>query len=661
MYRFTLLLFLFCLLSSPLITSAASLSLGPTSGTFTTGSTFDVSIFLNSGEQPVNAVGAFLQFPPDKLQLVSPSVGKSIIGVWVTAPQFNNQTGEVSLEGVIPGGLKADNGLLTTLTFRVKSVGQAVVKFLNQSKVLLNDGVGTDALEKIQNGIYQLVLPPPAGPLVASETHPDQSKWYPNDNLVLTWASGESSVQGYSYVLNEEPIDVPDDVSEGLRNGVSHKSLTEGRHFFHIKALRAGVWGETTHFAVLVDKTPPAEFPLEILPDPRTASRRPVMQFATTDNSSGFDHYELKLVSLQASDKLDQGEQSLFIETTSPYVPQTLALGDYDVIVRAYDIAGNYREVTKRLAIVTPLFQIFSDRGLVIRNIFAIPWPWLWGILGLLLIFLAYLSWRFRLIHFHLYRAHENKALPEHVQDQLSELQKYRERYGKALMIIFLLGSILSTRQVSAQVSGEALVPPVVTSISRHISNRDIFYLGGRSDSPNSQVIIYLQNPTTGELTSYKVSTDNDGEWFYRHGSLLPAGGYLLWTQAKQGNELSPPGPQFGLAVDAEAWQFGASRLSYEVIYLFAILILLIALVWLSVDVLIHRKKIKHRRALLNHEVRQAEESVRRGFALLRRDIEEELRATRDKEARENLLLDLEKVEKYIGKEVWDVEKVRYN
>lgn len=636
------------------------MSLSPSSGTFTVGSTFDVSILISSGGQTANAIGAFLQFPPDKLQLVSPSVGKSIVGVWVTAPQFNNQTGQVSLEGVIPGGLKTDSGLLTTLTFRVESVGPATVKFLSQSKVLLNDGVGTDALDKIQNGIYQLILPPPAGPVVTSETHPDQTKWQANDNLVLTWASDENDVQGYSYVLNAEPIDVPDDVSEGLRRGVSYQNLTEGRRYFHIKALRAGVWGETTHFTVLVDKTSPAEFSLEILPGARTASRRPVIQFATIDNSAGLDRYELKLVSLQAGTGGDRGEQPLFIETDSPYAPPTLALGDYDVIVRAYDVAGNYREVTKRLAIIIPLFQIFSDRGLVIRNFLSIPWPWLWGLLGVCLIIFAYLSRRFRLLHFHLHHQHKNKVLPKRVQDQLSELRKYRERYGKALLAILLFGSLIFGQRVLAAENG-ALAPPMVTTISRHISNRDIFYVGGQAGAPGTEVIVYLQNPATGELTSYKVATDNNGNWFYRHNSPLAAGGYLLWTQTKQGNEFSPSGPQLGLAVESQALQFGASRLSYEVIYLIIIVILLALLIFLVVDVIIRWRRIKHRRQLLDHEVRQAEESVRRGFALLRRDIKEELRSTREQEARENLLVDLQKVEEYIGKEIWDVAEVEYN
>lgn len=70
-------------------------------------------------------------------------------------------------------------------------------------------------------------------------------------------------------------------------------------------------------------------------------------------------------------------------------------------------------------------------------------------------------------------------------------------------------------------------------------------------------------------------------------------------------------------------------------------------------------------------EIREAEESVRRGFAVLRRDIQAELAAVNkvkisgqfspeEERFATQLLKDLEEVENYIGKEIWDVEKVDF-
>lgn len=647
---------------APLVAQAASLSLAPAGGTFTVGSTFDVSLALNSEEQTVNAVGAFIQFPPDKLQLVSPSVGKSVVGVWVAAPQFNNQTGEIRLEGVMPGGLKTSNGLLTTLTFRVKSVGTAGLKFSDQSRVLLNDGVGTDVLNKLQGGIYTLVLPPPAGPLVVSETHPDQTKWYRNNNPVLSWSADKQAVTGYSYVLNTEPVDIPDDISEGGRQTVSYRGVSDGHQYFHIKALRDGVWGETTHYGVQIDQTPPALFSAEILPSARTSRRQPVFQFATTDAASGLDHYELKLVPLSANTNggVSGSSQPLFIESTSPYVAQPLELGDYDVIVRAYDVAGNYQETITRLSVVTTVFDLVSDRGLVIKGWLEVSWPWVWGLLGLLVLVLALVAYKLRRSHRHLGQASTQAELTPQLNAQLEELKRYRERYGKVLVWLLVTSLTFYTGAVSVR-AAESLPPPVVSTISRHISNRDIFYIGGTSEVANGEVIIYLQNPATGELWSYQTQTDSHGDWFYRHDHLLSAGAYLLWVQARQGELQSPTGPQLGLAVESQALQFGASRLSYETVYLIVMISLFLGIILLVGDVIVHARRVRRQKRQRQEEIRGAQESVRRGFAVLRRDLMHELKSEKEHNARERLLADLARVEKYIGKEVWDIEQVEYN
>src|SRR3989338_3874286 len=182
-------------------------------------------------------LGVARRFPVAKLQLVSPNTSVSVISLWTSQPQFNNQTGRVRLQGGIPRGINVNNALVATLTFRVKSVGTAILNFSDQSKVLLNDGLGTDDLSRQENAVYSLILPPPAGPIVVSETHPDQSVWYSNPNVILKWATTEA-VQSYSYIFDEEPVSRPYDSGEGTRSSVIYKNVPDGKHYFHIKALR---------------------------------------------------------------------------------------------------------------------------------------------------------------------------------------------------------------------------------------------------------------------------------------------------------------------------------------------------------------------------------------------------------------------------------------
>lgn len=148
----------------PALSRAATLSIDPAGGSFVAESTFNVSIFLDTEKEEVNAVDFGLIFPADKLQIVSPSTGFSVVSSWVHQPSFNNQLGRISFQGVMPSGIYAEKGLIATVTFRAKSLGRAVLKFTDNSAVILNDGKGTDVLKGTTNGIYDLVLPRRHGP-----------------------------------------------------------------------------------------------------------------------------------------------------------------------------------------------------------------------------------------------------------------------------------------------------------------------------------------------------------------------------------------------------------------------------------------------------------------------------------------------------------------
>ncbi len=650
---------------------ATSLSISPTTGTFTIGSTIEVPIYLNTQGQSINAVAVFLKFPPDKLQLVSPSTGRSIIDIWPALPRFNNLSGEVELQGLVPGGINTSGGLITTLTFRVKSVGQATVKLLDESKVLLNDGLGTDSLTHLISGIYQLVLPPPAGPIVTSSTHPDSTKWVANSTLGLNWVAADEAVEGYSYVLDTAPTTLPDDISEGSRTDVTYKNLADGIHYFHIKALRRGSWGGVTHFSASIDTTPPAEFPIDIIPSARTTRRQPSAQWTTTDNLSGVDYYELKSIPLTpriVEAINNDSARSLFIEVQSPYTLPTLERGRYDVIIRAYDHAGNFQEMVEGLTIVNPLFKLIGGQGLEIGGAVTLSWAWVWLFFFIAILFLWQAVLKVRNWHRSLDERRTKKVLPDEVKQQLEELRHYQTKYGKVILLVisFSLLGLMFGRSVEA--IEKIVPPPLITTVSRAITNQDIFYIGGKTDVGETPVLIYFQNLATGETTSFETVSDKDGEWFYRHNTFLTSGRYQLWAQSRIGEEWSPPSPQFNMNVQPTALQFGTSRLSYSVIFLIIILILSGTVIILLIYAVVYRYRGRKKHELLIREVHEAEESVRRGFAILRRDITTELAlikkakldrelAEEEKQTEEHLLKDLSAVERYIGREIWEVEQ----
>lgn len=421
--------------------NGASFYVSPASGSFAAGSTFTVSIFVNTGGRNVNAVEADLRFPPDKLQVVSPTAGSSFVAVWVAQPTYSNALGTLNFKGGIPSpGINTSAGLISTVTFRVRAIGMAPITFTDQSKVLLDDGKGTNILTTTAGATYNLILPPPEGPLVSSPTHSDQSRWYRNANPVFTWQR-DPEIRGFSYILNQEPIDIPDDISDGSVTLVSYKNVGDGTWFFHIKALGPTGWGGVTHYAANIDTTPPAAFPIEITPRARTVVRQPVIFFNTTDQTSGIDHFEIKLLKVglpgvATEEEIKEAQQQLtpfFIETGSPYRSPLLGRGTYDVIVRAYDKAGNAREGTRKLKIVTAVFTPFGGEGFLIRGGVILTWSWFWIILGGLIILLLYLA------HF-LYKAHnevEEKLMRgvwkigHRVAEDLKVLLEKQKEYGK--------------------------------------------------------------------------------------------------------------------------------------------------------------------------------------------------------------------------------------
>ncbi|OGZ72435.1 MAG: hypothetical protein A2908_03300 [Candidatus Staskawiczbacteria bacterium RIFCSPLOWO2_01_FULL_38_12b] len=515
--------------------------------------------------------------------------------------------------------------------------------------------------------MYNLILPPPQGPIVSSETHSDQSKWYANKNVILRWAS-TSAIENYSYVLDKDPAGSPDNIAEGNNATVIYKNLDDGTQYFHIKSFRDGTWGGVTSFGINIDTQPPAEFLPEFAPSSRTSSKNQIIKFQTSDAFSGTLYYEIKVIPLSPKSSIVKSNNNFFIEATSPY-QTALDIGKYDIIVRAYDGAGNYREVTSRLNVVTPIFEIVSDQGIKVVGSFIIPWLWFWIASAIVAGILLLNARRIKRWHDSLATQQKNKELPQDVKSQFETLKTYRKKYGNLVLLLIFASSLFFVSNVRAQETEQArLSPPFVSSVSRNISNEEIFYVGGKTDNSDITVVIYLQNLQTGATFNESVVSDSKGNWFYRHSTFLGAGEYLLWMQSKLGEESSPPSPQIQMTVKNTAIQFGASRFSYELIYLMVAIIFLSVILGLIAFIMYYAYHGRKKHKLFLKEVKEAQESVRRGFAVLRRDIQAEFTLVKKMKAEkalseeeklkeEQLLKDLQSVEQYIGKEIWDIEE----
>jgi hypothetical protein len=313
----------------------------PKVGSFTEGSTFDIPILLNTRGRNINGVEVRLSFDKDKISIIKPSSGQSIIGVWVEPPKYDNSRGVASYVGVIPDGITTNSGLIGTVTFKAIKTGKAYISINSTSNLLLNDGFGTQVDFDSIKGSYEIITKAPDGLRIYSDTHPYQSEWYKDGNPVLSWDT-EKGITGYSYILDNTPNTIPDNTVDSQLNSQSYKDLKDGLWYFHLKANKGGVWGSTSHFLIRIDSTPPADFKPEanyVLAALSTVERS-LVSFFTTDNLSGIDHYEVGII-----DKTQPVTVSpVFVQTESPYQVPIKSGSDLKVIVRAIDKAGNLRD-----------------------------------------------------------------------------------------------------------------------------------------------------------------------------------------------------------------------------------------------------------------------------------------------------------------------------
>jgi hypothetical protein len=197
--------------------------------------------------------------------------------------------------GTIPNGIKTDSGLVATITFQAKAPGTSYITLSDASRILLNDGLGSDAVVEASRGQYSVVTKPPAGVQVFSDTHPFESQWYNNNAPTLSWTK-DPGVTGFSYVFDTKPTTVPDNTAMSSDTVMSYQNISDGVWYFHIKALKGGAWGSTTHFAVRIDTTPPAIFTPNIEYLSAAVIDRFLVSFVTTDALSGIDHYEVGVI-----------------------------------------------------------------------------------------------------------------------------------------------------------------------------------------------------------------------------------------------------------------------------------------------------------------------------------------------------------------------------
>lgn len=103
----------------------------------------EARLFLNTQGENINAVSGEIVLPIDFFLVKEIRAGNSIVNFWIEQP-FLRESNQVVFSGIIPGGFKAEKGLLLSLILQPLKTGAAIIN-LEQGQALLNDGAGTAA------------------------------------------------------------------------------------------------------------------------------------------------------------------------------------------------------------------------------------------------------------------------------------------------------------------------------------------------------------------------------------------------------------------------------------------------------------------------------------------------------------------------------------
>jgi hypothetical protein len=122
----------------------------------------------------------------------------------------------------------------------------------------LGDGTTSSRTGEMEVGVFSDVKAPPITGL-ASPSHPVYTQWYALTDPQFTWsATDPAGVAGFSYVLSQDLMTEPDQVSEGTARSKAYSFVADGRWFFFISSVDGwGNWGGSHIKQVQIDTTGP--------------------------------------------------------------------------------------------------------------------------------------------------------------------------------------------------------------------------------------------------------------------------------------------------------------------------------------------------------------------------------------------------------------------
>lgn len=326
------------------------------------GQDFSVEWYLDTQGESINTIDITLEFTSETLEVTDVSYGNSLVNLWVQQPIYDNTSGTIQLTGASPGGWANTRVPLFRTSLKAVRAGKADIRIRNTSRVLKNDGNGTAATLQFKPVVFDITRGGERSH-IHSPTHPDPTVWYRINTVNIVFDAQESQQYSYSFSSNLDML--PDDQPENVVGTVNYTGVPDGIYYFRLNTKNKNQdWQPAGIFRVQVDTTPPEAFTPTIAVEPTLFEGKPFLSFFAVDKGSGVSYFKIK--------KWKWGKWEI---AQSPYKLQAPLVGN-TLLLRSYDKAGNYREVSVEYP------GIISEKVL------------LGTMLGVLLVVLLYGAWR---------------------------------------------------------------------------------------------------------------------------------------------------------------------------------------------------------------------------------------------------------------------------
>ncbi len=296
-----------------------------------------ISVILDTGNESINAIRLALKYNPLEIKVQSVDMDRSICKYFILS-EHNSQSGDIVMECMIPNpGFKGNSAVLADLFIKsLEDTTVSTVYFSEDTQILANDGLATNVLRLANDSTFYFENSADRsknkGLVVFSPSHSNPERWYSNRYVNLSWAPN------YSAVVSEVDQLCPEAL---VSSPPFYKKLKhDGIYNFLVSAKDEAGLDVFGNIIIKIDTVPPEKVELKSSGEKVKPGEIVRFEASAQDGLSGLQ----KVFYIKINDGI------FFPIGDEIHIP-FLQAGTYYITLRAYDKAGNYKDVTKKIIV----------------------------------------------------------------------------------------------------------------------------------------------------------------------------------------------------------------------------------------------------------------------------------------------------------------------